>query len=95
MIASWLRPPIPVQDPLSGFFLVRRASIAGVTLQPQGFMRRTDRSRASLKVGWEYLSLLWRLRRAGAQPATEPPPRRGGSKVPNRMRSGQNPPAVI
>lgn len=104
MIAGWLRPAVPVQDPLSGFFLVRRASIAGVTLEPQqGFkilleilvkgnirsatevpfqfgMRRTGRSKASLKVGWEYLSLLWRLRRAGAQPTAEPPPAPGRSE---------------
>lgn len=100
MIESWLRPVTPVRDPLSGFFLVRRAAIAGVTLQPEGFkilleilvkgsirsaaevpfrfgMRQTGRSKASLKVGWEYLSLLWRLRRARA--ATEPSPAPGKS----------------
>jgi dolichol-phosphate mannosyltransferase len=94
MIASWLRPAIPVKDPLSGFFLVRRACVAGLALQPQGFkilleilvrgavrsateipfqfgVRQTGRSKASLKVGLDYLSLLWRLRWAGKQGAEE------------------------
>lgn len=98
MIASWLRPALPVHDPLSGYFLVRRASIAGVPLQPEGFkilleilvkgnirsaaevpfqfgLRQTGRSKAGLKVGWEYLTLLWRLRRAGRRGAASPAPR--------------------
>ncbi|HZR30288.1 MAG TPA: polyprenol monophosphomannose synthase [Terriglobales bacterium] len=31
------RPGIRVKDPLSGFFLVRRSSLDGISLQPEGF----------------------------------------------------------
>jgi len=41
-IAIWMtwplqKPGIRVQDPMSGFFLVRRSCIKDITLQPQGF----------------------------------------------------------
>lgn len=78
------RPGIRVHDPMSGFFLLRRSVIQGLTLQPRGFKilleilvrgnirgatevpftfghRYAGRSKASLKVGLEYLALLARL----------------------------------
>jgi len=41
-LAVWLtlpvqKPAIRVQDPMSGFFLVRRSCLSGITLQTQGF----------------------------------------------------------
>jgi dolichol-phosphate mannosyltransferase len=91
-IAIWMtwplqKPGIRVQDPMSGFFLVRRSCIKDITLQPQGFkilleilvrgnlalakeipftfgQRHAGRSKASLKVGLEYLLLLGKLWRS-------------------------------
>lgn len=88
-LAIWLTLPlqkaeIQVKDPMSGFFLVRRACIQHVALQPQGFKilleilvrgnvrsatevpfvfghRNAGRSKASLRVGLDYLALLHRL----------------------------------
>jgi len=80
------RREIRVRDPLSGYFLVRRDCIDGVTLQPQGFkllleilvrgkirsvvevpyqfgVRHGGTSKASLRVGLEYVQLLGRLSR--------------------------------
>ena len=93
-LAIWMtlplqRPGIRVKDPMSGFFLVRRACIRELTLQSQGFKilleilvrgnvhsaaevpfvfghRHAGRSKASLKVGFEYVALLrrlWKVRR--------------------------------
>ena len=92
-IAIWMtwplqKPGIRVQDPMSGFFLVRRSCIKDIALQPQGFKilleilvrgnlhsakeipfvfgrRHAGRSKASLRVGIDYLILLrklWRTR---------------------------------
>jgi dolichol-phosphate mannosyltransferase len=93
-LAVWMtfplqRPGIRVRDPMSGFFLLRRQVIEGITLHPYGFKilleilvrgnlgtatevpftfghRYVGRSKASLKVGLQYLALLlklWRQRR--------------------------------
>ena len=93
-IAIWVtwplqKPGIRVQDPMSGFFLVRRSCTKDGALQPQGFKilleilvrgdirssrevpftfgrRHSGRSKASLKVGLDYLILLrklWKTRR--------------------------------
>ena len=91
-VAIWMtwplqKPGIRVQDPMSGFFLLRRSCIKDITLQPQGFKilleilvrgnlrsakeipfifgrRHAGRSKASLKVGLDYLTLLRKLWRA-------------------------------
>lgn len=88
-LAVWMtvplqRPDIFVRDPMSGFFLVRRACIDDLVLQKRGFKilleilvrgkvnsvaevpftfgsRLAGRSKASLKVAWDYLLLLRRL----------------------------------
>ena len=85
---TWpLQPPgLRVRDPMSGYFLLRRPVIEGVTLQPQGFKilleilvrgkigtivevpfsfgrRHAGESKASLRIGLEYLALLFRLRK--------------------------------
>ena len=83
------RRGIFVKDPMAGFFLVRRSSIEGVSLQTKGFKllleilvrgnissvreipftfgsRLAGRSKASIRVGLDYLSTLrrlWRQRR--------------------------------
>jgi dolichol-phosphate mannosyltransferase len=84
MAAPLQKPDIPVSDPMSGFFVVRRACIQSVKLQPTGFkllleilvkgniqsvaevpftfgQRCAGRSKASLPVMIDYLSLLVRL----------------------------------
>ena len=78
------RPGIRIQDPMSGYFLLQRRVIEGLSLQPRGFKilleilvrgairsavevpfifggRQAGKSKASLKVGMEYLMLLLRL----------------------------------
>jgi dolichol-phosphate mannosyltransferase len=89
--ATWplQKPGIRVEDPMSGFFLVRRSCTQDIALQPQGFKilleilvrgeirscreipftfgrRHAGSSKASLKVGLDYLILLgklWKTRR--------------------------------
>jgi|CZKY01.1.fsa_nt_gi dolichol-phosphate mannosyltransferase len=91
-LAIWLtfplqKPAIHVQDPMSGFFLVRRACIRNVHMETQGFKilleilvrgniqsvtevpfsfgpREAGSSKAGIKEGLDYLSLLGRLYRA-------------------------------
>ena len=88
-LAIWMTMPlqkanIRVKDPMSGFFLLRRACIQHVALQQQGFKilleilvrgdvhsatevpfvfghRQAGQSKASLRVGLDYLALLHRL----------------------------------
>src|ERR1035438_6408631 len=90
-LAIWLTVPlqrraIRVQDPMSGFFLVRRACLRDVQLKTQGFkilleilvrgdihsvtevpfsfgLREAGDSKAGIKEGFDYLSLLSRLYR--------------------------------
>jgi dolichol-phosphate mannosyltransferase len=90
-LAIWLTVPlqrraIRVQDPMSGFFLVRRACLRDVQLKTQGFkilleilvradvhsvteipfsfgLREAGDSKAGVKEGFDYLSLLGRLYR--------------------------------
>jgi dolichol-phosphate mannosyltransferase len=90
-ISIWMtlplqRPSIRVQDPMSGFFLVRRSAIRDIQLHTQGFkilleilvrgdirsveeipftfgQRFQGKSKASVKVGIEYLKLLAQLRK--------------------------------
>ena len=92
MAGTWTTLPlqkarIRVRDPLSGFFVMRRAVITGVHLQPQGFkllleilvrgnirsaveipfhfgQRFGGKSKASFRVGLDYLVLLGRLSRS-------------------------------
>jgi dolichol-phosphate mannosyltransferase len=75
-----------VKDPLSGFFIVRRESIAGLKLQPEGFkilleilvkgslskavevpfqfgLRHAGKSKADVKVAFQYFTLLGKLSR--------------------------------
>lgn len=89
LASTWTTLPlqkasIRVSDPLSGFFIMRRAVITGVDLQPEGFkllleilvrgnirsaaeipyhfgQRFGGKSKADLRVGLDYLVLLWRL----------------------------------
>jgi len=91
-LAIWLTVPlqrraIRVQDPMSGFFLVRRACLRDVQLKTQGFkilleilvrgdihsvtevpfsfgLREAGDSKAGIKEGFDYLSLLGRLYRS-------------------------------
>jgi dolichol-phosphate mannosyltransferase len=100
-LAIWLtlplqRPEIRVQDPMSGFFLLRRACIRDITLETQGFKilleilvrgtagsvaeipfsfgrREAGASKAGVKEGLDYLSLLRRLRRSTAAPSRVAP----------------------
>jgi len=90
------RPEIRVQDPMSGFFLLRRACIRDITLETQGFKilleilvrgtagsvaeipfsfgrREAGASKAGVKEGLDYLSLLRRLRRSTAAPSRVAP----------------------
>jgi len=90
------RPEIRVQDPMSGFFLLRRACIRDITLETQGFkilleilvrgkatsvteipfsfgQRGAGASKAGVKEGLDYLSLLRRLRRSAAVPSRVAP----------------------
>lgn len=89
------RPHARVTDPMSGFFIVRRSALAGVTLEPTGFkillevlvrgnirsvaevpfrfgLRQAGESKASLKVGVDYLTLLFSLWRARSLPRPAP-----------------------
>lgn len=101
-LAIWLtwpiqKPAIHVKDPMSGFFLVRRACIRDVHMETQGFkilleilvrgnihsvtevpfsfgLREAGTSKAGIKEGLDYLSLLWRLYRvAGLRRRSAPP----------------------
>ena len=81
--ATWplQKAEIRVSDPLSGYFLVRRACVDGIVFRPHGFKllleilgrgrirsigevplafgrRSAGKSKASLKVAWEYAHLL-------------------------------------
>lgn len=81
-----LRPWLRVCDPMSGFFLVRRAVVENGLYQPEGFKllleilatgrirsvaevpfhfgrRHAGLSKATVRVGWDYLRLLGRLYR--------------------------------
>jgi dolichol-phosphate mannosyltransferase len=90
-ISIWMTLPlqrssIRVQDPMSGFFLLRRNAIRDITLHTQGFKilleilvrgdirsvkeipftfghRFKGKSKASIRVGIEYLQLLAKLRK--------------------------------
>jgi len=92
-LAIWLtwplqKPAVRVQDPMSGFFLVRRDCIRNLRLETQGFKilleilvrgniqsvtevpfsfgpREAGKSKAGIKEGLHYLSLLVRLYRPG------------------------------
>lgn len=94
-MATWLTFPlqragIHVQDPMSGFFLVRRECIRDFRLETQGFkilleilvkgniqsvvevpfsfgLRQAGSSKAGIKEGLNYLSLLGRLYRASVR----------------------------
>jgi dolichol-phosphate mannosyltransferase len=78
------KPEIRVKDPMTGFFLVRRACIRDITLETQGFkilleilvrggvrsaveipfsfgLRKAGSSKAGLREGLNYISLLGRL----------------------------------
>lgn len=82
-----LRDSLRVADPLSGYFLVRRACLEGTAFRPAGFKllleilvrgqvrsacevpfefgrRGAGRSKAGIKVAWDYVLLLARLYRA-------------------------------
>jgi dolichol-phosphate mannosyltransferase len=89
VLSTWTTMPlqktsIRVRDPLSGFFIMRRAVIAGIHLQPGGFkllleilvrgnirsaaeipyhfgQRYAGKSKANMRVGFDYLVLLGRL----------------------------------
>jgi dolichol-phosphate mannosyltransferase len=88
-LAIWMtkplqKPEIRVKDPMTGFFLVRRACIRDITLETQGFkilleilvrggvrsaveipfsfgLRKAGSSKAGLREGLNYISLLGRL----------------------------------
>ena len=91
-LAIWLtlplqKPAIRVQDPMAGFFLVRRACLRDVHIETQGFkilleilvkgniqsvtevpfcfgLREAGSSKAGIKEGLDYVSLLGRLYRS-------------------------------
>lgn len=99
LLNPWLR----VCDPMSGFFLVRRAVVENGLYQPEGFKllleilatgrirsvaevpfhfgrRRAGLSKATVRVGWDYLRLLarlyctfWPQRHAYTHPIAQPP----------------------
>jgi dolichol-phosphate mannosyltransferase len=95
-LAIWLteplqKPEIRVKDPMTGFFLVRRACIRDIRLETQGFkilleilvrgevrsaveipfsfgLRKAGSSKAGLREGLNYISLLGRLWRDSLTP---------------------------